>query len=150
LVVGEATVVITKVSGNRVSLGVEAPDEVAIVRGECSPYAQARKKVDATTGWLIELLGPALTPWGEGAESRHQWRWKETRGEMMLEWDPLKRDLQLLAISMLNGHPVSVKVFSQPTCREVFQLALGLGIALQKPPRPSQPKKRAGLTAKRK
>ena len=35
LVIGDnVTVVVTKVAGNRVTLGVEAPDDVRIIRGE--------------------------------------------------------------------------------------------------------------------
>ena len=34
---GNITVVISRVAGNRVTLGVEAPDHVRIVRGELKP-----------------------------------------------------------------------------------------------------------------
>lgn len=42
IVIGDnITIVVNKVSGNRISLGVEAPSEVRIVRGELSDAARA-------------------------------------------------------------------------------------------------------------
>lgn len=34
-------VTVTRVSGNRVTLGIEAPDDVRVLRGELRPYADA-------------------------------------------------------------------------------------------------------------
>lgn len=46
---GNITVVVQKVSGNRVTLGVEAPDSVRIVRGELlSPMGSDRPNADAS------------------------------------------------------------------------------------------------------
>jgi carbon storage regulator len=40
LVIGEnITVVVSKVAGNRVTLGIEAPSDVRIIRGELKPTA---------------------------------------------------------------------------------------------------------------
>lgn len=46
---GNITVVVQKVSGNRVTLGIEAPDSVRIVRGELlSPLSSDRPNSDAS------------------------------------------------------------------------------------------------------
>lgn len=37
---GNITVVISRVAGNRVTIGIEAPDDVRIVRGELQPQTQ--------------------------------------------------------------------------------------------------------------
>ena len=37
---GNITVVISRVAGNRVTIGIEAPDDVRIVRGELQPQPQ--------------------------------------------------------------------------------------------------------------
>lgn len=42
IVIGEnVRITITKVSGNRVTLGVEAPEDVRILRGELEPIARS-------------------------------------------------------------------------------------------------------------
>lgn len=42
LVIGDnITVVVSKIAGNRVTLGIEAPGDVRIVRGELEPHAKA-------------------------------------------------------------------------------------------------------------
>lgn len=42
IVIGDnVRITITKVSGNRVTLGVEAPDDVRILRGELEPIARS-------------------------------------------------------------------------------------------------------------
>jgi carbon storage regulator len=38
---GNITVVISRVAGNRVTIGIEAPDDVRIVRGELKPEREA-------------------------------------------------------------------------------------------------------------
>lgn len=38
---GNITVVINRVAGNRVTIGIEAPDDVRIVRGELKPEREA-------------------------------------------------------------------------------------------------------------
>ena len=48
LVIGEnITVVVTKVAGNRVTLGIEAPNDVRVVRAELRP-TQGLEKVSST------------------------------------------------------------------------------------------------------
>ena len=37
----DITLVVTKMAGNRVTLGIEAPKDVRIVRGELEPYVDA-------------------------------------------------------------------------------------------------------------
>lgn len=41
---GNITVVISRVAGNRVTIGVEAPDEVRIVRGELAPKEDGKEE----------------------------------------------------------------------------------------------------------
>jgi len=42
LIIGDnITVVVSKIAGNRVTLGIEAPGDVRIVRGELEPHAKA-------------------------------------------------------------------------------------------------------------
>jgi carbon storage regulator len=50
LVIGDnITVVINRVAGNRVTIGIEAPDSVRIVRGELRPSVEAsRDRTEAT------------------------------------------------------------------------------------------------------
>ena len=46
---GNISVVVQKISGNRVTLGIEAPESVRIVRGELlSPTASDRPNADAS------------------------------------------------------------------------------------------------------
>lgn len=46
LVIGDnITVVVTRVAGNRVTLGIEAPNDVRIVRGELKPMEKDVQKV---------------------------------------------------------------------------------------------------------
>ncbi len=46
LVIGEnITVVVSRVAGNRVTLGIEAPADVRIIRGELKPQGQEVQKV---------------------------------------------------------------------------------------------------------
>ena len=43
LVIGDnITVVISKIAGNRVTIGIEAPVDVRIVRGELEPHAKVQ------------------------------------------------------------------------------------------------------------
>ena len=47
IVVGDSVrITVTKVSGNRVTLGVEAPDDVRILRGELEPIARSFEEID--------------------------------------------------------------------------------------------------------
>ena len=47
IIVGDSVrITITKVSGNRVTLGVDAPDHVRILRGELAPIACAFDEVE--------------------------------------------------------------------------------------------------------
>jgi carbon storage regulator len=46
LLIGDnITVVVSKISGNRVTLGIEAPSDVKIFRGELGPSADERRRV---------------------------------------------------------------------------------------------------------
>ena len=38
---GNITIVVSRVAGNRVTIGIEAPDDVRIVRGELKPEREA-------------------------------------------------------------------------------------------------------------
>ena len=38
---GNITVVVTRVAGNRVTLGIEAPNDIRVVRGELQPQEEA-------------------------------------------------------------------------------------------------------------
>jgi carbon storage regulator len=51
LVIGDnITVVVSRVAGNRVMLGIEAPQEVRIIRGELKSFAEPAAAVPAGTG----------------------------------------------------------------------------------------------------
>ena len=51
IVVGDnVRVTITKVSGNRVTLGIEAPDNVRILRGELEPIARSFEDAQEPAG----------------------------------------------------------------------------------------------------
>jgi carbon storage regulator len=41
---GNITVVISRVAGNRVTIGIEAPDDVRIVRGELKPQSEPESR----------------------------------------------------------------------------------------------------------
>jgi len=47
---GNITVVISRVAGNRVTIGIEAPDDVRIVRGELKPQPEAESRSVAKAG----------------------------------------------------------------------------------------------------
>lgn len=50
LVIGDNIVItVNRISGNRVAIGIEAPREVAIVRGELSPQVTKSEKSDGAT-----------------------------------------------------------------------------------------------------
>jgi carbon storage regulator len=51
LVIGDnITVVVSRVAGNRVTLGIEAPSDVRIIRGELKPVAGDEAPLARTTG----------------------------------------------------------------------------------------------------
>ena len=60
LVIGDnITIVVNRISGNRVSLGIEAPSEVAIVRGELQQVRdefQERTGIDTESGVMAPDL----------------------------------------------------------------------------------------------
>lgn len=45
LVMGEITVTVTRIEGNRVLIGVQAPDEVRVMRGELKPDSVRKVKL---------------------------------------------------------------------------------------------------------
>ena len=64
LVIGDnITVVVNRMAGNRVSLGIEAPDDVRIVRGELSSIVRSfdEKPADEETCIPIPVPHLALT-----------------------------------------------------------------------------------------
>jgi carbon storage regulator len=51
LVIGDnITVVVSRVAGNRVMLGIEAPQDVRIIRGELKSFAEPAAAVPAAAG----------------------------------------------------------------------------------------------------
>jgi carbon storage regulator len=61
LVIGDnITVVVSRVAGNRVTIGIEAPDDVRVVRGELRPVVEAFRP---------EKIAPALALTGGGYEA---------------------------------------------------------------------------------
>jgi carbon storage regulator CsrA len=63
IVIGDGiTVVVNRVSGGRVTLGIEAPDDVHIVRGELRPFDEEhpRPSAVAVVAGAIEGLHPLL------------------------------------------------------------------------------------------
>ncbi len=61
LVIGDnITIVISKVSGNRVTIGIEAPSDVRIVRGELDDKSSKPIGRDAPTTAIREALRPYL------------------------------------------------------------------------------------------
>jgi carbon storage regulator len=62
LMIGEnITVVVSRVSGNRVTLGVEAPANVRIVRGELHPKTSGVNDVSPSALFLSSAHHPAST-----------------------------------------------------------------------------------------
>jgi carbon storage regulator CsrA len=54
IVVGDnVRITVTKVSGNRVTLGVDAPDHVRILRGELQPVACSFEDEDDKSGGVL-------------------------------------------------------------------------------------------------
>jgi carbon storage regulator len=49
---GQITIKVIRLSGNRVRLGIEAPQEVAIFRGEASQYVLERRGLQNTASHL--------------------------------------------------------------------------------------------------
>lgn len=49
LVAGDVTFYITRVAGNRVTVGIEAPDDVKIRRGELKPERRTDTNTDTDT-----------------------------------------------------------------------------------------------------
>jgi carbon storage regulator CsrA len=64
IVIGDGiVVVVTRVSGARVTLGIEAPPSVHIVRGELRPFDEAHEPLDAPTQKTTEnrVDNPSVT-----------------------------------------------------------------------------------------
>ena len=60
IIVGDnVRITVTKVSGNRVTLGVEAPDHVRILRGELQPVADAFEE-DTEPGNVLDLFAQTV------------------------------------------------------------------------------------------
>jgi carbon storage regulator len=50
IVVGDdITITVQRIAGNRVAIGVQAPDQVRILRGELEPYARAFEEASEET-----------------------------------------------------------------------------------------------------
>lgn len=62
IVVGDAVITINRVAGNRVTVGIKAPPEIAIRRGELDPVVNtlAHPAVSAGSDELSKLRQPAL------------------------------------------------------------------------------------------
>ena len=60
---GNIRITVNRVSGNRVALGISAPDDVRIVRGELEPLVASFEKDESTTPKLHRPDGPVPTPW---------------------------------------------------------------------------------------
>jgi carbon storage regulator CsrA len=56
----DVTLVVTKMAGNRVTLGIEAPKDVRIVRGELEQFVDAFRDADERTTTLEDE--PAAVP----------------------------------------------------------------------------------------
>lgn len=66
LVIGEnVRITINRISGNRVTLGISAPDDVRIVRGELDPIVKSFEENEPKSGTSAESIS---APW-IGAES---------------------------------------------------------------------------------
>lgn len=42
ILTGGITILISRVAGNRVTIAIDAPDDVRILRGECQPHEQKK------------------------------------------------------------------------------------------------------------
>jgi carbon storage regulator len=53
LVIGDnVTIIVNRVAGNRVTIGIDAPDEVRVIRGELKPLAQQfRAPAEPALAW---------------------------------------------------------------------------------------------------
>jgi carbon storage regulator len=61
LIIGDnITVVVSRVSGNRVTLGIEAPDDVRVLRGELRPAATEFESAEASAGRPEAVVGFAV------------------------------------------------------------------------------------------
>ena len=69
LVIGDnVRITVNRVSGNRVTLGISAPDEVRIVRGELDPIVTSFEKEDSEPSKDAPASETISAPW-IGAES---------------------------------------------------------------------------------
>lgn len=61
IVIGDnVRITITKISGNRVTLGIEAPDHVRILRGELEPIARAFEDDEPTVTVTPDVLAQTV------------------------------------------------------------------------------------------
>lgn len=121
LAIGEgedrAVLMVTSVRGNHVSLGIEASHDVRVVRCEIK-----EKSLPVDSSYLCRLLGKPSQQ-----DPCWQWNLRVNRGTLLIEWEPLRRELQLCAISPLSGNPVSVCVLEQPQQWQARRLIKSLG-----------------------
>ena len=69
VIADEITIVVTRIAGNRVTLGIDAPRHVRIVRGELKPFEQpdAPPKVPEEVPQAVpEKAPPVIAPTFEG------------------------------------------------------------------------------------
>ena len=57
---GNITVVVTRVAGNRVTLGIEAPNDVRVVRGELQPQEARPHTTLRTTHMADDVAGVSV------------------------------------------------------------------------------------------
>ena len=70
IVIGDnVRITITKVSGNRVTLGVEAPNDVRILRGELEPIARSFEDVNEEEPVRHNILSQTVALLGEAANN---------------------------------------------------------------------------------
>ncbi len=68
IVIGEdITVVVSRITGNRVTLGIEAPDDVHIMRGELERHQReletpGQERAPATVPFTLEIELDSTTP----------------------------------------------------------------------------------------
>lgn len=62
IIIGDGIVLVVKrIAGQRVTFGIEAPQDVRIVRGELTPFAEPVQRVDAAQGPHRVVSVPAAT-----------------------------------------------------------------------------------------
>lgn len=127
--IGESILVtVTKMNNSQVTLGIDAPREMKVLRNELAAASLEQLAVLVTGAWLNVFLG---VPRKDVNAQRFTWKVAAVGGAFEWEWDELGSWLRLSVINSLNDTPVQVHYWDRATRGEVERICRCLGMKVR-------------------